>query len=96
MLSAMTEIQQRIQLIGYSGSGDYEYGETYVPFDGSHYHLFIVEERADGLFQLWQLDKGYPATGRAFYRPKEAVSLSELTGAGFRDVPRIRIPSQTD
>lgn len=87
----MTEIQQRTQLIGYSDSGDYEYGETYVPFDGAQYHQFIVEERADGQFQLWQLDEGYPASGRAFYRPKESGSLSELSGAGFRDVPRIRI-----
>lgn len=92
----MTEIQQRTQLIGYSDAGDYEYGETYVPFDGSHYHPFILEERADGLFQVWQLDEGYPASGRAVYRPKESASLSKLIDAGFGDVPRFRIPPATD
>ncbi|AXL11392.1 hypothetical protein DXT68_04015 [Microbacterium foliorum] len=91
----MTEIRQRTLLVGYSDSGDYEYWETYIPFDGLQYHPFIVEERADGAFQLWQLDKGYPASGRAFYRPEESVGLSELTSAGYGDAPRIRVPEST-
>lgn len=88
----MTVIQQRTKLIGVNDQGnDYEYLETYVPFDGENYHEWIVEELPEGRFRLWRI-QGFPETGIVSYFRREECSAIELQSAGYADEPRVRHP----
>lgn len=79
---------QRTQLIGTNYSGDYEYLETYVEFDGVSYHEWIAEELPEGRFRLWRVH-GYPEHGIVSYRPGDECGLAELVRAGLADAPRV-------
>ncbi|MGU3643426.1 hypothetical protein ACLBXX_00540 [Microbacterium sp. C23T] len=84
----MPDTLQRTQLIGTNDSGDYEYLETYVEFDGENYHEWIVEELPEARFRLWRIH-GYPERGIVSYLPGDECGLAELVRAGFADVPRV-------
>lgn len=89
----MAEHQQRTQLIAEDDAGnDYEYIETYVPFDGETYHEWIVEELPEQRFRLWRID-GFPASGRVSYRRREECGAAELQSAGYADAPRVKRPA---
>lgn len=89
----MAEHRQRTQLIATDDAGnDYEYFETYVPFDGEHYREWIVEELPEQRFRLWRIDPGYPAAGIVSYRRDVECGAAQLKSAGYEDEPRVRRP----
>lgn len=90
----MAEDLQRTQLIAENEAGiEYEYLETYVPFDGERYHEWIVEELPEQRFRLWRIH-GFPASGIVSYRRREECGAAELRSAGYADEPRVRRPIQ--
>ncbi|WP_404474206.1 hypothetical protein [Microbacterium aerolatum] len=89
----MAEILQRTQLIAEDETGnDYEYLETYVPFDGENYHQWIIEELPEQRYRLWRID-GFPASGIVAYRRREECGAEELERAGYAEEPRVRRPA---
>lgn len=91
---AMTDQQQRTRLIAEDEDGnEYEYFETYVPFDGDTYHEWIVEELPEQRYRLWRID-GFPESGIVSYRRREECSAAELQSAGYAEEPRVKRPVQ--
>lgn len=92
----VTKHMQRSQFIGNSSSGDYVYWEADVPYDGTHYEEWLVEELGEDRFQLWHLDRSVPSPEIAHYRPDDLIGGGELASAGFADVRRVHGPRADD
>jgi hypothetical protein len=89
----MPETQQRTKLIAVDDAGnDYEYLETFIPFDGENYHEWVVEVLPEQRFWLWRI-QGFHETGVASYSRREECSEAELESAGYADQPRVKRPA---